>query len=61
MELSAKGEQEPWHIPNDDRSKINLEHVLPEKPEGNWPKFSDDEVKLFYKRIGKSLFAPSQR
>ena len=52
MELSAKGEQEPWHIPNDDRSKINLEHVLPEKPEGNWPKFSDDEVKLFYKRIG---------
>ena len=52
MELSAKGEREPWHIPNDDRSEINLEHVLPEKPEGNWPKFSDDEVKLYYKRIG---------
>ena len=52
MELSAKGEQEPWHIPNDDRSEINLEHVLPEKPERNWPKFSDDEVKLYYKRIG---------
>ncbi len=52
MELSAKGEREPWHIPNDDRSEINLEHVLPEKPEGNWPKFSDDEVRLYYKRIG---------
>ena len=52
MELSAKGEREPWHIPNDDRSEINLEHVLPEKPEGNWPKFSDDEVKLYHKRIG---------
>ena len=52
MELSAKGEREPWHIPNDDQSEINLEHVLPEKPEGNWPKFSDDEVKLYYKRIG---------
>ena len=52
MELSAKAEQEPWHIPNDDRSEINLEHVLPEKPEGNWPQFSDDEVKLYYKRIG---------
>ena len=52
MELSVKSEQEPWHIPNDDRSEINLEHVLPEKPEGNWPQISDDEVKLYYKRIG---------
>ena len=52
MELSAKGEQEPWHIPNDDRSEINLEHVLPQKPEGNWPRFSDDAVRLYYKRIG---------
>ena len=52
MELSVKSEQEPWHIPNDDRSEINLEHVLPEKPEENWPQFSDDEVKLYYKRIG---------
>ena len=52
MELSATGEREPWHIPNDDRSEINLEHVLPEKPEGNWPAFSDDELRLCYKRIG---------
>ena len=52
MELSAKDEREPWHIPNDDRNAINLEHVLPEKPEGNWPQFSDDEVRLYCKRIG---------
>jgi hypothetical protein len=52
MELAAKNEAEPWHIPNDDRSMINLEHVLPEKPEGNWPKFTDEQVKLYYKRIG---------
>ena len=52
MELTAKGEREPWHIPNDDRSEINLEHVLPEKPEGHWPQFSDDEVRLYRKRIG---------
>ncbi|MCI0560419.1 MAG: DUF262 domain-containing HNH endonuclease family protein, partial [Nitrososphaera sp.] len=52
MELSAKNEAEPWHIPNDDRSEINLEHVLPEKPEGNWPQFTEEEVKLYYKRIG---------
>ena len=52
MELAAKSEPEPWHIPNDDKTAINLEHVLPEKPEGNWPQFSDEQVKLYYKRIG---------
>jgi hypothetical protein len=52
LEMAAKGEAEPWHIPNDDKSIINLEHVLPEKPEGNWPQFSADHVKLYYKRIG---------
>ena len=52
LELAAKGESEPWHIPNDDRSVINLEHILPDKPEGNWPLFSDDEVKIYRNRIG---------
>ena len=31
---------------------INLEHILPEKPEGNWPQFADEQVKLYFKRIG---------
>ncbi len=52
LEMVAKGEKEPWHIPNDDKSVINLEHVLPEKTEGNWPQFTEDQVRLFYKRIG---------
>jgi Protein of unknown function DUF262/Protein of unknown function (DUF1524) len=52
LEMAAKREREPWHIPNDDRSVINLEHVLPEKPEGNWPQFSAEEVKIYYRRIG---------
>lgn len=52
LEMAAKDEKEPWHIPNDDRSAINLEHVLPERPEENWPQFSEEEVKLYFKRIG---------
>jgi hypothetical protein len=52
LEMTAKNEREPWHIPNDDRSVINLEHVLPEKTEGNWPQFSTEEVKIYYRRIG---------
>jgi hypothetical protein len=52
LEMVAKNEPEPWHIPNDDRSVINLEHVLPEKTEGNWPQFSPEEVKIYCRRIG---------
>jgi hypothetical protein len=46
MELAAKNEPEPWYIPNDDKSAINLEHVLPEKPEGNWPQFGRKKLSV---------------
>ena len=52
MESRANNRPLPWHIPNDDRSEINLEHILPERPEGNWPQFSDEERLLYWKRIG---------
>ena len=52
LEMQVKEEPEPWHIPNDDKTAINLEHVLPERPEGNWPQFTDDEVKIYRNRIG---------
>ena len=52
MESTAEGNTEAWHIPNDDQNAINLEHVLPEKPEGNWPQFTDEERLLYWRRIG---------
>jgi hypothetical protein len=52
LEMAAKGESEPWFMPTDDRSVINLEHVLPKKPDGNWAQFTDDEVALYTNRIG---------
>lgn len=52
LEVAAKHEPEPWFIPQDDRSVINLEHVLPQKPEGNWPQFNEDEVAAYSKRLG---------
>jgi hypothetical protein len=52
LELAAKNENSPWFIPNDDKQVINLEHVLPERPEGNWPSFTDDAVRANVKRIG---------
>jgi Protein of unknown function DUF262 len=35
LEMTAKNEAEPWFVPQDDRQVINLEHVLPKKPEAN--------------------------
>lgn len=52
MELKANHEEQPWHMPNDNRNEINLEHVLPENPEGNWPQFSEEDRALYRKRIG---------
>ncbi|MDE0312045.1 MAG: DUF262 domain-containing protein [Caldilineaceae bacterium] len=52
LEMAAKREPTPWFIPNDDRQTINLEHVLPQRPQDNWPMFDDEAVKLYAKRIG---------
>jgi hypothetical protein len=52
LESAAKDETEPWFIPQDDRAIINLEHVLPQKPEGNWPAFTEDDVNQYSKRLG---------
>jgi hypothetical protein len=50
--MAAKGEAEPWFMPTDDRSIINLEHVLPKKPLGNWPQFTAEEVPVWMNRLG---------
>jgi hypothetical protein len=52
LEMAARTEPEPWHIPNDDADQINLEHVLPQRPGANWPQFDSDQAKLYCKRIG---------
>jgi hypothetical protein len=52
METTAAGESEPWYVPREDKQVINLEHVLPKKPESSWPQFSDDEVRRFATRLG---------
>jgi Protein of unknown function DUF262/Protein of unknown function (DUF1524) len=52
LEMAAKQEATPWFVPNDDRQTINLEHVLPEKPESNWPNFDEEQVRGYSKRIG---------
>lgn len=52
LEKQHKGEANPELVPNPNQEEVNLEHVLPQSPGGNWPSFSDDEAKTWYRRIG---------
>jgi len=59
METVAEGTSAtPWWMPNEDKEKMTLEHVLPEHPEGNWPAFTPDEVELYAKRLGNLCLLP---
>ena len=52
LERAVNEEPEPWFMPVEDRSIINLEHVLPRRPEDRWPQFSDDEAAAYVNRLG---------
>jgi hypothetical protein len=52
LELAADCDAAPWFLPQHDPAVINLEHVLPRKPNGDWPEFSDDEVRQKTNRLG---------
>lgn len=52
LELTAQGEDEPWFVPVNDRDVINLEHVLPRKPDDHWKGFKEDDVRQKATRLG---------
>lgn len=52
MEMAAKEEKEPYFVLHEDREVINLEHVLPKKPQENWSSFSDEDVRRLATRLG---------
>jgi hypothetical protein len=53
LEAAETGGTDPWHTPVDDYTVVNLEHILPKKPMGNWPQFgTDEEAREFTTRLG---------
>ena len=61
LEQKVKGEAEPEFVPTDDENFINLEHVLPENPEGNWPGFDSSTAEAFYKRLGNLVLLQAKK
>ncbi len=52
LESTVKQEPDPYFFQIDDPQVINLEHVLPENPEDNWPTFTPELAAALYKRMG---------
>ena len=52
LEKAAKGEPDPEYVPNPNEEEVNLEHIIPEKPNNNWPGLTIDQCKSLYRRIG---------
>lgn len=55
LEMQAKGEIEPYFVPQADPVIITLEHVLPRKPGGNWPGFKAEEAGAYASRLGNMV------
>ena len=55
LEKALNDEAEPWFEPQEDQSLVNLEHVMPLRLAGNWPDVTDDDVKVYGKRLGNMV------
>jgi hypothetical protein len=55
LENQVRGQAQPELVPNPNEEEVNLEHVLPLKPEGNWPSFDDDTARAYQRRLGNMV------
>jgi hypothetical protein len=61
LELKNTGNAEPEWIPQDEEDTINLEHILPENPEGNWPTIDPDTARAYWRRIGNMVILQAKK
>jgi len=52
LEIVARGEAEPSHVPSTNTRHVNLEHVLPQKHCEAWGQYTEDQVKSYTHRLG---------
>jgi len=55
LENVVQAQEDPHFIVKSDEEEITLEHILPEKPEKNWPQFTSEEHASYWKRIGNMI------
>ncbi len=55
LELKASGSAEPEWVPMNDEKVVNLEHILPENPEGEWVQIDPETAAAYWRRIGNMV------
>jgi hypothetical protein len=55
LEKQSQGQSEPELVPNPNEEEVNLEHVLPLKPDKNWPEFDEETARAYQRRIGNMV------
>jgi len=62
IEIFKKDSEEyPELQPIDDRKKLNLEHVLPQKRGNNWPHWDPDVAAAYVKRLGNLVLMNAKK
>ena len=61
LEMKAKGIAQPELVPNEEEEEINLEHVLPEAPENNWPAIDPELAAAYYNRMGNMVLLQAKK
>ena len=59
--MKAKGQPERELVPNEEEDEINLEHVLPETPESNWPGIDPELAAAYYNRLGNLVLLQAKK
>jgi Protein of unknown function DUF262/Protein of unknown function (DUF1524) len=52
LERQKQGNVQPEWVPNENEDDVNLEHVMPQSPEGDWATLDPDILRTYTKRIG---------
>lgn len=61
LEMKRQGNAEPEFVPSDDEQTINLEHILPENPDGNWPNVEPELAGAYYNRLGNMVILQASK
>jgi hypothetical protein len=61
LEMKQKADPQPELVPNEEEEEINLEHILPENPESNWPEVDPEVAAAYYNRIGNMVLLKAKK
>lgn len=60
LEKRSQGQDQPEWVPNENPDEINLEHVMPQTPTGEWAKLDPELLRTYTRRLGNLCLMQSK-